>query len=89
MDLSYPVLNEERRRAILDLVIRQGRVLITDSARQLKTSEVTIRKDLELLHEAVRCTALMVEPCRTAKAYWKTRRCATRLQKASIDVTMV
>ena len=45
-----PVLNEERRRAILDLLTRQGRVLVTELARQFETSQVTIRKDLEILH---------------------------------------
>jgi DeoR family transcriptional regulator of aga operon len=44
------VLNEERRRAILELVNRDGRVLVADLARQFRTSQVTIRKDLELLH---------------------------------------
>ena len=45
-----PVLNEERRRAILDLLNHHGRVLVTDLARQFETSQVTIRKDLEILH---------------------------------------
>jgi DeoR family transcriptional regulator of aga operon len=44
------VLNEERRRAILELLTRQGRVLVTELARQFETSQVTIRKDLEILH---------------------------------------
>jgi DeoR family transcriptional regulator, aga operon transcriptional repressor len=44
------VLNEERRRAILDLLVRQGRVLVNDLSRHLGTSQVTIRKDLEILH---------------------------------------
>lgn len=44
------VLNEERRRAILDLLSQQGRVLVTDLSRQFATSQVTIRKDLEILH---------------------------------------
>ena len=44
------MLNEERRRAILDLLNREGRVLVTDLARQFETSQVTIRKDLEILH---------------------------------------
>ncbi len=44
------MLNEERRRAILELVNRDGRVLVPDLARQFRTSQVTIRKDLELLH---------------------------------------
>ena len=45
-----PVLNEERRRAILDLLTHQGRVLVTELSRQFETSQVTIRKDLEILH---------------------------------------
>lgn len=44
------MLNEERRRAILDLLHRQGRVLVTELSAQFKTSQVTIRKDLEMLH---------------------------------------
>src|ERR1700747_604701 len=44
------VLNEERRRAILDLLNHQGRVLVTELSRQFETSQVTIRKDLEILH---------------------------------------
>lgn len=45
------MLNEERRRAIVDLVNREGRVLVGDLSRRFQTSQVTIRKDLELLHE--------------------------------------
>src|SRR5215469_12471377 len=44
------VLNEERRRAILDLLGHQGRVLVTELSRHFETSQVTIRKDLEILH---------------------------------------
>lgn len=44
------MLNEERRRAILDLIQRDGRGLVTDLARKFETSQVTIRKDLEILH---------------------------------------
>ena len=44
------LLNEERRRAILDLLQREKRVLVGDLARQFQTSQVTIRKDLEELH---------------------------------------
>ena len=44
------MLNEERRRAILDIVNRDGRVLVGDLSRRFETSQVTIRKDLELLH---------------------------------------
>jgi DeoR family transcriptional regulator, aga operon transcriptional repressor len=44
------VLNEERRRAILDLINREGRVLVAALAQRFETSQVTIRKDLEALH---------------------------------------
>jgi len=44
------LLNEERRRAILDIVHREGRVLVKNLAPKFDTSQVTIRKDLELLH---------------------------------------
>jgi DeoR family transcriptional regulator of aga operon len=50
MPAEHPVLNEERRRAIIDALNRNGRVLVTDLAAQFKTSQVTIRKDLEILH---------------------------------------
>ena len=45
------MLNEERRRAIVELVNREGRVLVVDLAERFETSQVTIRKDLELLHQ--------------------------------------
>ncbi len=44
------MLNEERRRAILEILNRDGRVLVMEMARQFDTSQVTIRKDLEILH---------------------------------------
>lgn len=44
------MLNEERRRHILETVNREGRVLVKDLAQRFKTSQVTIRKDLETLH---------------------------------------
>src|ERR1035438_3953656 len=44
------MLNEERQRAILELLRRDGRVLVVDLARQFHTSQVTIRKDLDILH---------------------------------------
>jgi DeoR family transcriptional regulator of aga operon len=45
------VLIEERRRSIVELVNREGRVLVADLSKQFDTSQVTIRKDLEVLHE--------------------------------------
>lgn len=44
------MLNEERRRAILDVLNTQGRVLVAELSRRFQTSQVTIRKDLEVLH---------------------------------------
>ena len=44
------MLNEERRRAILEILNRQGRVLVTELSQHFETSQVTIRKDLEILH---------------------------------------
>jgi DeoR family transcriptional regulator, aga operon transcriptional repressor len=44
------ILNEERRRAIIDLVNRDGRVLVRQLAKKFNTSQVTIRQDLEALH---------------------------------------
>ncbi len=44
------MLNEERRRAILDILNREGRLLVADLARKFKTSQVTVRKDLDALH---------------------------------------
>jgi DeoR family transcriptional regulator, aga operon transcriptional repressor len=44
------VLNEERRRAILDILNKQGRVLVGELSKRFQTSQVTIRKDLEILH---------------------------------------
>src|SRR5579862_1595795 len=44
------MLNEERRRKIVELVQRDGRVVVKDLARRFSTSLITIRKDLEYLH---------------------------------------
>jgi DeoR family transcriptional regulator, aga operon transcriptional repressor len=44
------LLNEERRRAILEILNRDRRVLVLELARRFETSQVTIRKDLEELH---------------------------------------
>ncbi len=44
------LLNAERRRAILELLQRERRVLVADLAQRFRTSQVTIRKDLEALH---------------------------------------
>jgi DeoR family transcriptional regulator, aga operon transcriptional repressor len=44
------LLNEERRRAILEMLNRQGRVLVAELSQHFQTSQVTIRKDLEILH---------------------------------------
>jgi DeoR family transcriptional regulator, aga operon transcriptional repressor len=44
------MLSEERRRAILEMVQQEGRVLVRDLAEHFRTSMITIRKDLEFLH---------------------------------------
>ncbi|HXM24077.1 MAG TPA: transcriptional repressor AgaR [Terriglobales bacterium] len=44
-----PVLNEERRRLILEILNRDGRVLVGALAKHFRTSQVTIRKDLDIL----------------------------------------
>src|ERR1700684_1749757 len=44
------MLTEERQRAILEILRREGRVLVVDLAKQFHPSQVTIRKDLEILH---------------------------------------
>lgn len=44
------MLNEERRRAIIEILGRTGRVLVAEMANHFDTSQVTIRKDLEVLH---------------------------------------
>lgn len=46
---SDTLLNEERRREILGILHRDGRVLVKDLARHFHISQVTIRKDLEFL----------------------------------------
>ena len=43
------MLSEERRRHIVEMLHRDGRVLVVDLARQFRTSPVTIRKDLDTL----------------------------------------
>jgi DeoR family transcriptional regulator, aga operon transcriptional repressor len=45
------MLSEERRRAIVELLQTDGRVLVRDLAKRFHTSLITIRKDLEFLHQ--------------------------------------
>ena len=44
------MLNEERRRKILEIINEEGRGVVKELAARLQTSQVTIRKDLECLH---------------------------------------
>jgi len=44
------MLIEERRRSILETLRLDGRVLVVELAKRFRTSQVTIRKDLEILH---------------------------------------
>lgn len=43
------MLNEERRRSILEMIHRDGRVIVKNLAKHFHTSQITIRKDLEVL----------------------------------------
>ena len=49
MSQANGMLNEERRRSILETLHRDGRVLVTELAKRFSTSQITIRKDLEVL----------------------------------------
>jgi DeoR family transcriptional regulator of aga operon len=44
------MLSEERRRAIVEMLYDDGRVLVADLAQRFRTSVITIRKDLQFLH---------------------------------------
>src|SRR5258708_2238738 len=44
------MLSEERRRKILELIRKEGRVLVRELSHRFRTSQITIRKDLESLH---------------------------------------
>ncbi len=45
------MLSEERQRKIVELVQRDGRVMVKDLGRRFATSLITVRKDLEQLHQ--------------------------------------
>ena len=45
------ILAQERRREILGVLQREGRVVVKDLAQRYSTSLITIRKDLEYLHQ--------------------------------------
>src|SRR5580658_310635 len=45
------MLSEERRRAIVEMLQEEGRVLVGELATHFRTSLITIRKDLEFLHQ--------------------------------------
>lgn len=49
MPVANGMLNEERRRSIVEMLQREGRVLVANLARHFRTSQITIRKDLEVL----------------------------------------
>jgi DeoR family transcriptional regulator of aga operon len=44
------MLSEERRREILEMLRNDGRVLVRELSKHFRTSQITIRKDLEYLH---------------------------------------
>ena len=43
------MLIDERRQHILELIQKQGRVLVGELSQELKISQITIRKDLDYL----------------------------------------
>jgi DeoR family fructose operon transcriptional repressor len=46
-----PVLVEERRQRVLDLVTQKGFTVLADLAREIQVSESTIRRDLDFWHQ--------------------------------------
>jgi len=48
------MLNEERRRGILELLQLDGRVLVRDLSDRFHTSLITIRKDLRRQMQSIR-----------------------------------
>jgi DeoR family transcriptional regulator of aga operon len=44
------MLSEERRREILGMLQSEGRVVVRELSKHFRTSQITIRKDLEYLH---------------------------------------
>jgi DeoR/GlpR family transcriptional regulator of sugar metabolism len=48
---DLPVLVEERRQRVLDLVSRKGFIGLAELARAIRVSQSTIRRDLEHLHQ--------------------------------------
>ena len=91
------VLIEERRRAILEALRRDGRVLVADLARHFRTSQVTIRKDLEILHSSGKIHRTHGAHCLRGMAHSRTLPCREKeklhrkekLQIASVAAQMV
>jgi DeoR family transcriptional regulator, aga operon transcriptional repressor len=48
-DKQYEMLIDERRQHILELIQKDGRALVSELSRNLKISQITIRKDLDYL----------------------------------------
>ncbi|MGA8101524.1 MAG: transcriptional repressor AgaR [Candidatus Acidiferrales bacterium] len=44
------MLSEERRREIMGMLRTEGRVLVRELSKHFRTSQITVRKDLEYLH---------------------------------------
>jgi DeoR/GlpR family transcriptional regulator of sugar metabolism len=51
----FPALPDERQQVILERLVRRGRVLAGDLAREFRTSEDTIRRDLREMAAAGKC----------------------------------
>src|ERR1700736_4093358 len=48
---DLPVVVEERRQRVLDLVSRKGFIGLAELARSIRVSQSTIRRDLDHLHQ--------------------------------------
>jgi len=60
---SDGLFNEERRRAILAMLHRDGACLVKDLARHFRISQITIRTDLEIRQPGSACSARMGARC--------------------------
>jgi DeoR/GlpR family transcriptional regulator of sugar metabolism len=70
------MLKEERQQAIIDLLRRDGKVLVADLLTRLKSSEDTIRRDLNDLAE----TGILQRVHRGAFPRFTMNRCCLNLE---------
>jgi DeoR family transcriptional regulator, aga operon transcriptional repressor len=83
------MLNEERRRKILYIIEREGRVLVNELADRFEASQFTIRNDLNALHRSglvyrTHGGALPVRPGTLADPNFRTKENVKRREKERI-----